>query len=314
MPALKCVKFFGATGWAFGESSALFPQGIAATQDGGRSWSPCQGLQTQTWLAGDFLDPASGALAGRSGTLAAVRRRTIEESVSSGLGLRGAKRIKLAQSGGWLVGDGDLVLATADLGRTWQAPPGDPRLAAGEGFDWRAVEVRGSNCWIAGSPGTKVLHSADGGRTWQAYPTGQTLPINALTFGDDQHGWAIGALGMVLATSDGGRTWKPQRAGGKRAALLAFYSEADAVPLELFARLCGNEGYLGVVDLLVRRDQEPGPSSRQSAGDRARAALAAVGVSATETAWAFPVRQAGLGLSAEQLADGWDRANDGQGI
>ena len=51
---------------------------------------------------------------------------------------------------------------------------------------------------------------------WSVFDTGTTLPLRAMAFADDQHGWAAGELGTILATSDGGRTWQSQRAGGCR--------------------------------------------------------------------------------------------------
>lgn len=316
LPGLKRVQFFnGALGWALGETSALFPTGVFSTENGGRTWTPLSGVSTQGWLAGDFSDPLTGAIAGRLGTMAAVRRQGLQEARTPPFGLRGLNRMKLAgETGGWLVGDGGLVLATSDLGLSWQLPPADPVEAAGREFDWRALEVRGSRAWIAGSPGTKVLHTEDGGATWQVQSTGQNLPIRALSFVDNLHGWAVGALGTVLATTDGGQTWRRQRSGGARAAMLALFSEPSAVPLELLVRLSANEGYLTAVALVNRRDQEPGQSRQATLPERAHNAMIGVGASAAETAWAFPVRQAGLSLSADQVVEGWNQANDGEGL
>jgi photosystem II stability/assembly factor-like uncharacterized protein len=316
LPALKQVRFFGANnGWALGETSATFPTGVFSTDNGGRSWSPLVGTSVQSWSAGDFIDSDAGAVAGRRGSLAVVRRRGLEETRTPNLGLRGLKRLKLAHpTGGWLVGDGGLILQTQDAGRSWQMPADDASLVVGSDFDWQAVEARGSQCWIAGSPGTRVLHTADGGQSWQAFSTGQSLPITDLAFVDDQHGWAVGAMGLILSTSDGGKTWKRQRSAATRAAVLGLFSEPTSVPLELLARLSGNEGYLSAVELLNRRDLEVGLSDADTLADRAREAITAVGTSAVDTAWSFPLRQSGLALSSEQLVEGWDRTNDGRGI
>lgn len=316
LPGLKRVRFFNASlGWALGETSAMFPTGAFVTDNGGRTWAPLSGVSAQGWLTGDFYDPFTGAIAGRLGTMAAVRRQSLHEARTPPFGLRGLHRMKLVgETGGWLVGDGGLVLTTADLGLSWQMPQVDPAEVAGRQFDWRALEVRGSRVWIAGIPGTKVLHSEDGGATWQMQSTGQNAPIHALSFVDNLHGWAVGALGTVLVTSDGGQTWKRQRSGGTRAAMLAVYSEPSAVPLELLVRLAANEGYLTAVELLNRRDQEAGQASQATLSERAHDAMIGVGASAAETAWAFPVRQAGLSLSADQVVDGWNQANDGQAL
>ena len=82
-----------------------------------------------------------------------------------------------------------------------------------------------------------------------------------MTFVDQDRGWAVGALGTILATRDGGRTWRRQRTGGTRVALLGFFSEAHRVPLEMFALQSGEEGYLGFAEILNRRDIEL-PSAR----------------------------------------------------
>jgi hypothetical protein len=243
--------------------------------------------------------------------LAAVRRRSLEATRTPDLGLRGLHKIRLATNGhGWLVGDGGLVLTTADLGKTWTAPTGD--LAANDDFDWHAMDMRGDKCWIAGHPGSRVLHTGDGGRTWQTFSTGWSLPIDDLCFVDDTHGWAVGAMGVVLHTADGGRTWQRQRSGGSRAAILALLAESKKAPLELFARLSGNEGYLSAVEFLNRRDLESPSATSDTLDVRAAEALSLVGASSIATAWNFPLRQPGLSVSVQQILDGWNRANDGQ--
>lgn len=316
LPALRRLKFItGNVGWAFGEASALFPSGVFATDDGGRTWTPLTGMKGAGWLTGDFVDNRSGAMAGRLGSLAVVRRRGLADSRTPPFALRGLNRLKLAgETSGWLVGDGGLILSTADLGMSWQLPPGDSAKPAGGDFDWRGLDVRGSRVWTAGSPGTKVLASDDGGQTWQAHATGQSLPLNAISFADNLHGWAVGALGTILSTDDGGKTWRRQRAGGTRAAIAGFYSGPEDVPLELFARLSGNDGYLGVVEIVGRRDQDFGQPELITLADRARDALVAVGASSARTAWRFPARQAGVALTAEQLVASWNEANDGEGV
>src|SRR5688572_22592178 len=138
LPALKKIKFFDQQlGWALGESSAMFPSGVFATDNGGRSWTPLPGANRQGWLAGDFVDPLTGALAGRKGSLAVVRRKGLEEARVPPLGLRDLRRMHLDASGhGWLVGDGALLLSSEDLGRTWQTPAAPAHEFLHEHFDW----------------------------------------------------------------------------------------------------------------------------------------------------------------------------------
>jgi photosystem II stability/assembly factor-like uncharacterized protein len=317
LPALHKIGFFDAQhGWAVGNASAIYPSGVFITSSGGRNWKPLPGTSTSGWSAGDFVDPHTAAVAGRRGAVAVVQRGAVEPPKMPPFGLRAVSGVKLLKPvWGWLVGDGGLVMLTGDLGVTWQVPPGDLPEAVARGFDFNAVAVRGPKCWIAGSPGTRVLHTEDAGQSWVASATGQNLPIHALAFVDDLHGWAVGAMGTILATEDGGRNWRRQRAGGTRAAVLGLFSRPEDVPLELFARLSGDEGYLGVVEVLNRRDIEtPPPAGRAPAADRLHEALLGVGAGGATIAWRFPLRQAGLRMTEPRVVEEWNRANDGQGL
>ena len=316
LPGLREVQFFNAqNGWALGESSALFPSGLFITDNGGRSWSPVSSDSADGWLAGDFLDANTGVAAGAHGRLAIVRRRGVESTRTPDLGLRNIRRMKLsAPQSGWLVGDGGLIMQSSDLGRSWQLPTGDVRSLAPDELDLRAIEVRGPLVWAAGSPGSRVLFSPDGGTSWEAFSTGQQLPIEDVVMIDDQHGHAVGALGLIMATHDGGHTWVRERGSATRAAVLGLFSEASDVPWELFARLSGNEGYTSAMELLNRNDVEPTSSSRSRQDDRAASALAACGAGMSEVAWRFPLRQPGVNRTPEKWTADWDRVNDGQAI
>ena len=314
LPAVRRIGFFNPQhGWAIACRSAMFPSGVFATDDGGRSWQPLPGGNASVWTAADFLDPRHGIVAGRNGSLALVRGNELEPLRNDGVELRSIVRAKVASpSGGLLIGEGGLVQF---VGLSGAAPqPASELPKAARHFDFAALAVRGPKCWIAGSPGTRVFHSADAGRTWSVFDTGITLPLRAMTFVDDQHGWAAGELGTILATADGGRTWQSQRAGGSQAALLALLAEADDVPLELLARLSGNEGYLSVVEVLSRRDIEIAPRDDVPLAERLHEAVVRVGGCATGQAWQFPLRQAGLRMNSRQIVEAWDRVNDGHGI
>jgi len=316
LPPLKRLQFLDHQhGWAIGTPSAMYPSGVLVSDSGGRGWAPMPGPMLAPWLAGDCLDPHTGALAGRRGMAAVVQRGGIAASHSGPFGLRNLSQLRLvAPVHGWLAGDGGLVMLTGDLGANWQTPSGELPPGTAQQFDFLALAVRGPKCWVAGSPGTRIFHTPDAGRTWLAFPTGTSVPIEAICFSDELRGWAVGALGTILSTTDGGRTWQRQRCGGTRAALLALVSQIEDVPLELLAKLSGNEGYLGVAEVLNRRDVEVSRPSRVPPFDRLREAVVAVGGSDARLAWRFPVRQAGLDLDARQILGGWDRANDGRGI
>ncbi len=238
----------------------------------------------------------------------------MEPSQSADVSLRAWHRLQLfGPTRAWAVGDGAWILRSEDLGRSWQTPAGELPGNYRDSFDFHALAARGEHCWIAGAPGSKVLHTPDGGKTWSVQATGQPLPIRGLAFCDDQHGWAVGDLGLILATRDGGQTWRRQRAGGARVAVLGCFSTPAALPLELFAKLSANEGYLGIAEILNRQDLEA-PLGAADLDARTHEALVRAGANGSGLAWRFPLRQAGLHLSSEQLIDAWNRANDGQGL
>ncbi len=331
LPALRRVKFFDLrAGWAVGDASATYSAGVLRTIDGGRSWSSIPTQTDSGWLAGDFQYDGSGTVAGRDGTVASVHASGVKPAASPDVGLRHVRCVRLTsryhrglpqphvpapipQGPGWLVGDGGLVLCTHDGGKSWREPAS--RLPDGmyDQFDFRAVSVLGELCWAVGSPGTHVLHSADGGRSWQVLDTGQQLPIRAMTFLDANRGWAVGSLGTILATRDGGRTWLTQQQGGSRAALLSVFSEPEKMPLELFARVAGNEGYLSAVEIMCRRDGQVDVAEQASIESRTHEALSSVGGSAAETAWCFPTRERELSLPAPAIVDGWNGVHRGRG-
>ena len=327
LPALSRVRFFDPrNGWAVGSVSDLYPAGVFVTSDGGLSWSSIPSTVAASWRSADFFDAASGIVTGGEGVIARVCAGGLEPAGPTQPELRGVHCVRClpaagptaipADSGsaaglrpvrvGWAVGDGGLAMLTVDGGKSWTAPAGQLPEAIRQ-FDCRAVAVLDHACWIAGTPGTLVFHTPDGGHTWASFSTGQPLPIRALTFLDLNRGWAVGALGTIMATRDGGRTWAIQQQGGVRAALLGIFADEQRIPLELFADLAGDEGYLSVVDVVTRPHPDPASASVTAKGERTHEAIVAVGGSQAESAWQFPLRHAGLKLSASAIAADWQR-------
>jgi photosystem II stability/assembly factor-like uncharacterized protein len=315
LPILKKVRFFNEKqGWAIGCSSAAAPSGLFVTESGGRSWNPLPGEKGAGWTAGDLLAPHNGALAGQDGAAAEVRNGRISPAQTPRFGLRGLAGIRLVPPYyGWLIGDGGLVMLTRDLGHTWQTPPAAPPVNVSGQFDFRALAVRGSRVWIAGSPGTRVLFTPDAGLSWQTFNTGQAAPLRAMQFVDDLHGWAVGDFGTILATEDGGKNWRRQRAGGTRAALLAVFAGAEDLPLELVAKLSGEEGYLAIAEIVGRGTADAADRDEVAAADRAHEAMLAVGGSGAQAAWRFPLHEAALKMSPEAVIGRWNQVNDGRG-
>ena len=293
LPALNHIFFVSTRrGWALGRPSFMYPSGVFLTEDGGRSWAPAAGPVWHSWEGGRFSENGQAMLVSAQGDVAAIGGppRLAESVIPAGL-RRVQALHELADSSFWVVGDGGLVARhTSDRPEVELGLPAELHQ-----FDFQAVAGVGSRVWVAGAPGTRVFRSVDHGASWEGYATGQSLPIRALHFSDAQHGWAVGSLGMILVTRDGGRSWQLQR-GHTRAALLGVFGEPESIPLEMFARLAGDEGYLSVAEVLARRDIESTRPAESTVQDRLHEALVAVGASRGSLAWQFPVRQAGLGL------------------
>jgi photosystem II stability/assembly factor-like uncharacterized protein len=318
LPGLRGVKFFDAkNGWIWGDSSGLYPAGVFRTHDAGQTWTPISKGTTTGWIAGDFRDPRSGAVAGQAGELGLVAGVEIRPSRTTDLGLRYLRRMKLGSAtDGWLIGDGGLALTTNDSGFTWTATPGALPSAAAF-FDFRALATYGTHCWIAGSPGTFVFHSPDNGQTWQQQRTDQFAPLRALTFLDENRGWAVGALGTILHTRDGGQTWRSQRNGGTRAALLGIFSQPQRVPFEVLSATAGNDGFLSICEILGRQDRDGQGAANASLPRRTHEALVAIGASGADTSWQFPLRSSTQNSgtnnqSAESILAYWNEFSDGQ--
>ena len=315
LPGLAHARFFDARlGWALGDTSPLFPTGVFRTDDGGRTWMPVPKGDSLGWVTGDFRDQRGGCVADLSGNLGIVTVNEIRPTRTAALDPRYVRRMRLVgPAGGWLVGDGGLVLTTRDAGLSWNPPAGKLPEAAASELDFRALATAGRHVWIAGAPGSCVLHSPDEGQSWQMLPTGQAAPLAGLCFLDEYRGWAVGALGTILHTRDGGQTWRLQRSGGRRAALLGVFSEPERIPLELFAQSSGSDGYLSAIEIIGRRDSDPQASAEQlTLAPRTRAAVSIAGCSYADTSWRFPLHEMGLPVSQDAVLARWNVANAGQ--
>lgn len=278
LPGLKQIRFFdGRKGWACGDASALYPAGLFRTSDGGKGWASIPAEEYGFWIGGEFFSPDRGVVVGQGGKIAVASPTGASPSATTEIPRHAVRSVHFASQLGWAVGDRGLVLRSLDGGQSW-APPAGPLPPASVGFEWRDVAVLGDKVWIAGEPGSVVLHSADAGRTWRLFLTEQALPLSALTFIDADHGWAVGALGTVLATRDGGQSWRVQRQGGQKLALLGIFAESQHLPLPLFCRVAGDEGYLAGCEVLSRADRSALGASADPE-ERLQGCLSATGAS-----------------------------------
>lgn len=311
LPALKEIVLSGTgRGWAVGDSSGLYPAGIFRTEDAGRTWRATPAGEAHRLLTAAFPSDPRGVVAGADGRLQLLLDAALMDSRTPDLGRRPVRRIRMqSRAAGWLVGDGGLLMSTRDGGLSWQRPAAMPQVAD---FDLRGLSVVGSHIWIAGTPGSMVFHSPDKGQSWRRFPTGQTLPLNALYFQDEQHGWAVGSLGRILHTRDGGRSWTVQREGGRQLAILAVFADRESVPSELIASAAAADGYLTGVEVLFGARQ-PRAAAGVAETDRVRAAVSAAGGSHGEVGWRFPLPDPQVAREPGSVVQTLDRATDGNG-
>ncbi len=309
LPGLHRVAFADEkTGYLAGEGSDVYPSGLFATHDGGRTWKPVSGPRCPAWWAADFTAAGDGALAGAWNRQAILRRDKLFMVDSDILGGRTLRGLALRDGGGIAVGEGGLVLLSdGSRGSTWNFA--DLRLPArvAENWDFHAVGGVGRHWWVVGRPGSVALHSPDRGRTWEMVRTGQTMPLHGLVFLDEQHGWAVGELGTILATMDGGKTWRIQHRGGQRAAVLLIHARAAGTPIESVALLGGQEGYLVAGLRVTAADPLSAAPGRAGDGPRYAAALRQAGGASGEALWQFPLPSHLAHAERSDLIRAWDQ-------
>lgn len=313
LPPITYVRFFGLEeGVIVGRPSTDAPSGIMKTKDSGKTWQPVLGTTSAPWRAACFVEPDMGSVAGPEGRLSLVGGDQLMSSKLPQQGLRSIRSVTvLPDDSGWLAGDGGLVLKTSSGGVVWESPetllPDELRI----GMDFRAVEARGNNVWLVGSPGSVVWHSANNGRTWQRYLTGQTAPLNALRFMSDALGVAVGEFGAIIRTEDGGRSWQPARANNRRAAILSLQSRPSQLTPAWQAKLSGEQGYRSAVWVANRQDLGPAAAS----GDvdtKLQSAVQQAGGNAGDVYWQLPVLIPGLEYSSDKLIAEWQKRTEGK--
>jgi photosystem II stability/assembly factor-like uncharacterized protein/tetratricopeptide (TPR) repeat protein len=315
LPALRQVRFTSLQeGWAVGDPTTFAPTGLFFTRDGGKTWNPGGGTIAAPLLCVELTSPHAGAALTAAGDAVVVEGRIVHETPAAQFGLRAPRKLLLRNDGrGLLVGDGGLVAVTDDAGAAWEPCALELANTSQAAPDWRGVAAAGTHWWIVGSPGSIVLHSPDDGRTWESFATGQSLPLHDVAFVDEQHGWAVGAMGTLLRTTDGGRTWEGFPDHRRRAALWSCFAEARDLPLELLTQATG-DGYRTVSLSFGRREFDVTSGRRDWTVDREADALARIGVVQADRAWAFPLRQPLLRADPLTWLHAWEGTNDADAL
>ncbi|QDU79069.1 Ycf48-like protein precursor [Polystyrenella longa] len=314
LPPLNSVQFFDLeNGVAIGEASPQYPSGVMVTSDGGQTWIARPGESDKNWLAGHFANIQEGVVTGALGQIAQATPDQFSPVTFSQFDLRALRDVHYSRSGAcWIAGEGGSLFYSKNQGTSWSEPPSklpDP-LALMQ--DFQSVTQAGSHVWVAGSPGSVIWHSPDEGQTWEPQYTGQTVPIEKITFNSDSHGCAVGALGTILLTQDGGRTWRNVKGGDRHVALMQVAIDRENIDVPLLAQQSAEQGYRSFVYLPVR-DDVPQSHYRGSASGPllSNSSVLAVHGSHSVTAWQFPLVSPDLEYDRMGLIEELNRWSDG---
>ena len=244
---LRKVYFRSASeGWSIGEEGVLIH-----TSDGGKTWQSIE-TSTKNNLNDLFIRNGIGWVVGDWGTLLKTTDggQTFTEIDGNVFGRKSLKSVYFVnETYGWIVTynaptstrqeNAGYIYKTTDGGVTWT------EQFATEAALFRVHFIDNQAGWVVGDR-RSVFATTDGGETWQFVTDGSNQrhktsygqpeylgnePLHTFTlydveFTDNQNGWIVGDLGVILHTSSGGKgKWKHQR-GGPR-----FHNSADAVLL-----------------------------------------------------------------------------------
>lgn len=316
-PILRDVRILDEESvWIAGDASSLYPSGLFFSADTGIEWTCVEGNKRAGWKAA-LYDPIEKLGVGIT-TDGAIQRVDGSQAEIRPLSL-GTRRVDdVAYDGSsnraWAVGSQGLTLFSTDFGLNWAQTPGGFPSEAQNYFDLRAVVAKDGSVGAVGSPGSLFFYSTDGGNNWNAARTGVQTPLNKIWFVDQNYGWIVGDLGVILATQDGGRTWKKQRAGADRVSLLAVLGRAKDAPMEAFVQLAGDEGFLTEVALIARELEREGVAEEIPYVERFNEALVETGVSGSTQASLFTLEPEVKRDSIEQILARFDAENDGDGL
>jgi len=194
------------------------------TNDGGRSW-------TNATLPGDltlngitFLDASRGWLAGEFGVIFQTldggkswvkQKSPVEVSFSSGSSQNLFALLFASPRDGYAFGLDGLILRTRDAMRWEILRRRETAHGTYNANHLFAAAAFGGRISTAGERGTLLQYSPDSGIWRQADIQIPRLSLNAIAFGKDGLGLAVGNRGLVLRTENGGQSWQRLKIDGQ---------------------------------------------------------------------------------------------------
>ena len=191
-------------GWAAGET-------LAATSDGGQTWTMLAIDNPDRLLGVDFVDPQNGVIVGElSGAFT-----TADGGGTWVTRLNGAPTEVYGMDANdslhaWTAGTFGQTQYTVDGGTSWnRVPVGNP-YGHFYGVDFLSNNMRG---WLVGDGDQSNNHgviyrSDDGGSTWVLQWSGGALTqLYGIAAIDSRTAVAVGNLGIIWRTTNGGQSW-----------------------------------------------------------------------------------------------------------
>lgn len=198
-------------GWLAGSRGV-----ILRTVDGGHSWLNSTVPGDFTFSAVYFADANRGWIAGEFGVIFTTQdggkswnkqKSPVEVPFASGESRNLFALLFPKPPMGYAFGLDGLVLKSSD-GARWEIlrQRGDGGGSAGANHLFAAA-ASGEQLWAVGERGTLLRAKANDLRWLPSASAIPRLSLNAIAFGKDGLGLAVGNRGLVLRTDDGGSTW-----------------------------------------------------------------------------------------------------------
>ncbi len=271
LPRLQGISYQSGRWIAWGDYSPILRTSVFESRDNGTSWQPI------TCPLG-HITAGTAATAGQSigRTFGAVDRlgnAIFASGASNAVSLTTPQQPvhALAMTGNqWIAaGSEGLLLSSSDT-KSWHPIASPLSDQAARFCTWNCIEQVGNQIWIAGHPGSAMLHSDNGGRSWVVQHTRSQTPVRKVQFFDSARGWAINALGGILATRDGGATWYHQRSLSQRLGVLSFANTENDVPWHPLIASVWDESIsvgsivVSPIDAVLNADFHPGADQQIS--------------------------------------------------
>lgn len=318
LPGIRQIQYFGLEA-AIAVTEPMRNrngQAIFRTDDGGRTWSPIPSDQSGgPWLDAQFLSESDGIVVGQHRSYAAVVADQAVIINRPEPTLRAIRGVSLDNNAcGWIAGDGGFLLATVDGGVTWRQPAGQIAREVTDLVDFHVVSHQNSVVLLGGNPGGCLLRSGDNGQSWKHVSLPMNGQLKRLHFLTGEEVVGVGSLGQIVRSSDGGNTWQAVRSAGFRTGVLNFVTDADKASWHLLSHVSGDQGVRSVVIQPSQPLSLDGDALRDGVpmSETCTAAVTGLGVNDTSSHWMFPRTKPEHHRSSAQLAQEWNRQNDGQ--